>query len=99
MWMANDLKHILERLRGKLDLLTQRYTTLLQEKQAIEERNNELITLTQKQQQEINRLQQEVEYLKVVTTLNPTHKDVEESRAFLSKLVREIDKCIAELNG
>ena len=59
--MANDLKHILERLRGKLDLLTQRYTTLLQEKQAIEERNNELITLTQKQQQEINRLQQEVE--------------------------------------
>ena len=99
MWMANDLKHILERLRGKLDLLTQRYTTLLQEKQAIEERNNELITFTQKQQQEINRLQQEVEYLKVVTTLNPTHKDVEESRAFLSKLVREIDKCIAELNG
>ena len=97
--MANDLKHILERLRGKLDLLTQRYTTLLQEKQAIEERNNELITFTQKQQQEINRLQQEVEYLKVVTTLNPTHKDVEESRAFLSKLVREIDKCIAELNG
>ena len=97
--MANDLKHILERLRGKLDLLTQRYTTLLQEKQAIEERNNELITLTQKQQQEISRLQQEVEYLKVVTTLNPTHKDVEESRAFLSKLVREIDKCIAELNG
>lgn len=97
--MANDLKHILERLRGKLDLLTQRYATLLQEKQAIEERNNELITLTQKQQQEINRLQQEVEYLKVVTTLNSTHKDVEESRAFLSKLVREIDKCIAELNG
>ena len=97
--MANDLKHILERLRGKLDLLTQRYVTLLQEKQAIEERNNELIALTQKQKQEINRLQQEVEYLKVVTTLNPTHKDVEESRAFLSKLVREIDKCIAELNG
>ena len=95
--MANDLKHILERLRGKLDLLTQRYATLLQEKQAIEERNNELITLTQKQQQEINRLQQEVEYLKVVTTLNPNRNDVEKSRAFLSELVREIDKCISEL--
>ena len=59
--------------------------------------NEELSSTIKKQQQEIDRLQQEVEHLKVVTTLTPKREDVEKSRAFLSKLVRNIDKCIAEL--
>ena len=95
--MAEDLKQTLERLRGKTDLLTQRYRILLQEKQVADMQNNELTALINRQQQELNRLQQEVEYLKVVTTLNPDRKDVEKSRAFISELVREIDKCISEL--
>ncbi len=95
--MAEDLKQTLERLRGKTDLLTQRYRILLQEKQVADMQNKELVALTNRQQQELNRLQQEVEYLKVVTTLNPDRKDVEKSRAFISELVREIDKCISEL--
>ncbi len=95
--MVEDFKQTLERLRGKTDLLTKRYQALLQEKQVADMQNEELTALTNKQQQEINRLQQEVEYLKVVTTLNPNRNDVEKSRAFLSELVREIDKCISEL--
>lgn len=96
--MVSNLKQILERLRGKTDILTQRYHTLLQEKHNADLRIEELTSLVKSQQEEINRLQQEVEYLKVVTTLNPDRADVEKSRAFLSKLVREIDKCIVELN-
>ena len=95
--MANDLKQTLERLRGKTDLLVERYQLLLQEKQQVDLRNEELSSTIKKQQQEIDRLQQEVEYLKVVTTLTPKREDVEKSRVFLSKLVRNIDKCIAEL--
>lgn len=95
--MVEDFKQTLERLRGKTDLLTKRYQALLQEKQVADMQNEELTALTNKQQQEIYRLQQEVEYLKVVTTLNPNRNDVEKSRAFLSELVREIDKCISEL--
>lgn len=95
--MANDLKQTLERLRGKADLLVERYQLLLQEKQQVDMLNEELSSTIKKQQQEIDRLQQEVEHLKVVTTLTPKREDVEKSRAFLSKLVRNIDKCIAEL--
>ena len=95
--MANDLKQTLERLRGKTDLLVERYQLLLQEKQQVDMLNEELSSTIKKQQQEIDRLQQEVEHLKVVTTLTPKREDVEKSRAFLSKLVRNIDKCIAEL--
>ena len=95
--MANDLKQTLERLRGKADLLVERYQLLLQEKQQVDMLNEELSSTIKKQQQEIDRLQQEVEHLKVVTTLTPKREDVEKSRAFLSKLVRDIDKCITEL--
>ena len=96
--MASNLKQTLERLRGKADILTQRYQALLQDKQNADLRIKELTSLNQKQQDEINRLKQEVEYLQVVTTLNPDRSNVEKSRAFLSNLVREIDKCILELN-
>lgn len=97
--MADDnLKQTLERLRGKAEILGDRYRLLLQEKQQADMRIEELEKLSQKQQSEIAKLQQEVEYLKVVTTLTPNRDDVEKSRAFLSKLVRDIDKCISELN-
>ena len=95
--MVNNLKQPLERLRGKADILAERYRILLQDKQQADLRIEELSSTIKKQQNEINRLQQEVEHLKVVTTLTPDRKDVEKSRAFLSKLVRNIDKCIAEL--
>lgn len=95
--MADKLKQTLERLRSKTDILTERYHKLLQEKQQADVSIEQLKIETQKQQKEINRLQQEVEHLKVVTTLSPNREDVEKSRAFLSKLVRDIDKCITEL--
>ena len=97
--MADDnLKQTLERLRGKAEILGNRYRLLLQEKQQADVRIEELEKLSQKQKSEIAKLQQEVEYLKVVTPLTPNRDDVEKSRAFLSKLVRDIDKCISELN-
>lgn len=45
----------------------------------------------------IERLRQQVEYLTVVTTALPDSADVEKSRAVLTNLVREIDKCINDL--
>ncbi|MBE6318902.1 MAG: DUF3450 domain-containing protein [Bacteroidales bacterium] len=96
--MTDNLQQTLERLRGKSEILIERYRKLLQEKQDVDLRIKELSTLIEQQQKEIDRQQQEIEYLKVVTTLTPNRNDVEKSRAFLSELVREIDKCILELN-
>lgn len=45
----------------------------------------------------IARLQQQIEYLTVVTTALPAPGDIDKSRAILSGLVREIDKCINDL--
>lgn len=46
----------------------------------------------------IDDLNRQIEYLKVASVLTPNHHDVEETRAILSELVREIDKCINQLS-
>ncbi|MDE5684924.1 MAG: DUF3450 domain-containing protein [Paramuribaculum sp.] len=95
--MAANLQQRLESIRSKASLLTERYVDLLEEKRAAEAKIAQLQSTLQHQQQEIDRLRQQNEQLRVVTTLSPRREDVERSRAFLSQLVRDIDKCIAEL--
>ncbi len=95
--MAANLQQRLESIRSKASLLTERYVDLLEEKRAAEAKIAQLQSTLQHQQQEIDRLRQQNEQLRVVTTLSPKREDVERSRAFLSQLVRDIDKCIAEL--
>ena len=47
---------------------------------------------------ENQKLRRQVEYLGIVTTVAPGREEVERTRALLARLVREIDKCIADLN-
>lgn len=95
--MAATLQQRIDSIKSKALLLTERYTELLEEKQAADAQIAELRARLQLQQREIDRMKVEIESLKVVTTLTPKREDVEQSRAFLSQLVRDIDKCIAEL--
>lgn len=95
--MADDLKARLDSISNKAKLLTELYVALRQEKQTADCRIEELNNIVNNQQKEIERLTQEVEYLKIATTIVPDRNQVENSRAILSKLVREIDKCILEL--
>lgn len=95
--MAANLQQRLDSIRGKATLITQRYAELLEEKRAADAQIAELHTRLRHQQEEITRMKQQIESLQVVTTLSSGREDVERSRAFLSQLVRDIDKCIAEL--
>lgn len=96
--MAGNLQETLERISNKAALLTERYGILRQEKDSADAHIEELKETILKQHKEIELLRQEIEYLKIATTITPNHKDVEKSRAVLSGLVREIDKCISELS-
>ena len=95
--MAATLQHRLESIGSKAQLLTERYAELLEEKRAAEAEIGELRAQLDRQQREMAHLRQQIENLQVVTTLTPKREDVERSRAFLSQLVRDIDKCIAQL--
>ena len=95
--MAGELQQTLERLRNKSTLLVDRYNALCRSKADADVRIKEMSEIIERQKSELERLSSEIEYLKIATTLVPDRKEVERSRAVLSGLVREIDKCILEL--
>lgn len=96
--MAADFPQIIERLKSKARLLTERYHVVLEQRNRALEQIRTLEAENEKCRKEIERLSVEVEHLKLVATIVPDRRDVEKSRAVLSELVREIDKCITELN-
>lgn len=98
MLMAGELQKKIDRVNTKTQLLLDRYTILLQRRESdlaqIAELQAEIETL----RNENGRLQQENDFLKIATTIAPTRNDVNSTRELLTRLVREIDKCITDLN-
>ncbi|MGM9803916.1 MAG: hypothetical protein ACI308_07050 [Muribaculaceae bacterium] len=95
--MASDLRNILQRVERKCEILVEKYREVMSAKEAVEEENErqkaEILKLTVENQ----RLRQENEYLRVVRNLATTPEAIEQAKARISKMVRDIDKCISQL--
>ena len=96
--MTEDEKKLLSTFEARL-----RHLIFLQDE--LKRENAELIGLLRKEKEKCEALlsdYQELEAnytnLKIAATLNQSVKDVRETKLRLSKLVREVDKCIALLN-
>lgn len=95
--MAGNLQQRLDRLKSKTEMVLARNTALQERLSSAKERIATLEDSLRSKEKEIGELRQQIEQLKVVNTLTPDHRDVEHTRAFLSGLLRDIDKCISEL--
>ena len=96
--MAGELQQTIDRLNAKTQILVDRYAL-------IKEQRNRAVAQIRKLEADVERLtaqneklRTEVEFLKIATTISPRREDVARSRALLAELMREIDKCITELN-
>ncbi len=96
--MANELQQTLARIINKSNILVEKY-------HALEDVNSQLASEKEQLEKEIEqikrdneRLTQEIEYLKMARVVTPNLDDVEKARTTISTLVRDIDKCIAQLN-
>lgn len=96
--MASEFQQVIDRVSAKMQILLDRYAIVNRRREEalarIADLEREVAALTEQNR----RLQAEVEFLKVATTISPDRADVEATRATLSRLVWEIDKCITELN-
>lgn len=96
--MASEFQQVIDRVSAKMQILLDRYAIVNRRREEalarIADLEREVAALTEQNR----RLQAEVEFLKVATTISPDRADVEATRATLSRLVLEIDKCITELN-
>lgn len=96
--MAGNLQQRIDRLQSKATLLADRYKAVKRGREEAEVRAAELQAEVLRLERELSLKNAEIERLKVSSVLTPDHRDVEATRAFLSELVREIDKCIAQLS-
>ncbi|MCM1052177.1 MAG: DUF3450 domain-containing protein [Paenibacillus sp.] len=96
--MAGNLQQRIGRLQSKASLLADRYRAVKRAKDEAEATAVQLKAEIERLKRTIAVKDAEIERLKVTSVLTPDHKDVEVTRTFLSELVREIDKCIAQLS-
>ena len=96
--MAGNLQQRLDRLKSKTEMVLARNQALQERLNAAKTHLSLLEETIRSKDREIGILRQQIEHLKVVNTLTPDHRDVEQTRAFLSGLLRDIDKCISELS-
>lgn len=95
--MAGEFQQKIDRISAKARLVAERYSRLRQQRQEAQEQMARLEQENQSQHAEIEKLRQQIEYLQLATTLAPSRSQVADTRAQLSELVRDIDRCIIQL--
>lgn len=96
--MAENLQQRIDAVRAKAALITERYRALEASKRQADNEILELTATIESLRRQVADRDREIERLRVSSVLVPDHRDVEETRAFIADLVREIDKCIARLS-
>ncbi|MDE5724378.1 MAG: hypothetical protein K2H99_09365 [Paramuribaculum sp.] len=91
------MKQRLDSLRTKIALLLKRHEMLEEAISVAGRRISDLEQENERLQKRIDLLTQKNEYLRVVHSVSPSRSDAENTRALLAGLVRDIDKCIADL--
>lgn len=97
--MSDNVQDITSRLKAKMAVVAERQALLVSR---IEEERAEAARLRTRVNEltaEVAKLKADVEYLTVMRAVAPTASQVEQGRARLAGLVREIDRCIAELKA
>ncbi|MCM1452381.1 MAG: hypothetical protein NC102_08975 [Clostridium sp.] len=96
--MAFEDQDIFARIIAKANLLAQRYEALQKLKEEADEKIASLQTELSRRETELRRLRQEAEYLRTAAVISPDRDQIEETRAIISGIVREIDRCITDLS-
>jgi len=96
--MANELQQTLARIINKSNILVEKYHVLESTNSKLVSEKEQLVEEIEQMKKENERLSQEIQYLKMARALAPNLDDVENARSTISTLVRDIDKCIAQLN-
>ena len=94
--MSNVIE-IVDSLQIKLQKLLSKYELLQSENKQLLEKSNKLVEELSKQRESNIGLQHEYESLKVANAIVGSKEDKHTTKLKINALIREIDKCIAQL--
>lgn len=96
--MASELHDTLSRLQRKSAVLIEKYQALLVQNQQLSQQVEQMTESNQQLQARVEQMEQDNKYLRMAHTIAPSPEAVSQTRALISKLVRDIDRCISQLN-
>ncbi|MDE6365959.1 MAG: hypothetical protein K2L33_00075 [Muribaculaceae bacterium] len=97
--MAQNVQNIASSIKSKVAVIIDRQHMLAQTIEAERAESARLREKVKELTEEVKRLKTDNEYLTVMRAAAVTPQQAEQSRAMLAGLVREIDRCIAELKA
>lgn len=97
--MAEHVQEITDSIRAKIGVILDRQNMLVQQIANERAENAALRAKVEALSAELKQLKTDNEYLTVMRAVAVTPQQAEQSRAMLAGLVREIDRCIAELKA
>jgi len=99
IYMAIELQETLTRIISKSKVMVEKYHAIVAAKAQTDKENAEVRAENEKLRIEIERVKRENEYLRMAHSIAPTPETVAKSKSMISKIVRDIDKCINQLNA
>ena len=90
---------VIENFESKLNRLMEAYTQLSAENRALREQLNQQSVELDKVREQYNELTESYSNLKLAKIISVNDSEIGDTQRRLSKLVREVDKCIALLNA
>lgn len=95
--MASDLQQQIERVQAKTRVISEKYIAL---KAALDSSRAEISELKARliaRDEDVRQLQTKLEDLTVAAHVTANTGDIESARTMIADLVRDIDRCIADL--
>lgn len=96
--MAVDLKQQIERISSKMQLIVERQQAMSQKLASAREEIRTLKSTVMARDAEIEQLRRDNAYLHMVKSLTSDPRELRQAKVMITKLVREIDRCIRDLN-
>ncbi len=95
--MPSDLQQQIESVRAKTRVMVEKYHYVKDAYEAAKVEISDLKAQILARDEELEQLKLKVEYLSIASTVRITGDDLASTRAMVADLVREIDRCLADL--
>lgn len=95
--MDVNLEELIERLQRKMLVLVDKYRLLEADKKSVDEENAGLKAEIVRLKKQLEQTNMEKEFIRIARNITNTPEDLAKNKAVLVQLVRDVDKCIAQL--
>ena len=94
-----SLNNLISNIEKKLSNLLSSYENLKVKNLKLKDENNKLITKIEDNSQIINSLNDKIKIMSISKSVDVSKNDIKQTKLKINEYIREIDKCIAQLNN